>query len=300
MKKFMIIAAITLVLAVMLTSCENVFDALKGVQTDGAQTDGAWENENEDGGYYETDYEDGGYTVPDVPKPDYQSTLMDRIPFTVDIGPGWEYRDLTVNGEFRRIAVQFEMESSVIPLDPCYTYYYVDIHGDNLGAEVVATGRAFLDEFMTDYVRTAYNPEEFGSVQFELFEYDFRASTFKGSDKEYIVFSIPANWEPDTATLVIATDKGKLLADAVIDKSYKVTLQGDGAERYADYEGYTNFFAFDENSITYLKVSQTVDGVTYLAEYALTVDSDTVTSAQTGRTFTTTDAVPDLADPSVY
>ena len=99
MKKFMIIAAITLVLAVMLTSCESVFDALKGVQTDDAQTDGAWENE--DGGYYETDYEDGGYTVPDVPKPDYQSTLMDRIPFTVDIGPGWEYRDLTVNGELR-------------------------------------------------------------------------------------------------------------------------------------------------------------------------------------------------------
>ena len=298
MKKFMIIAAITLVLAVMLTSCENVFDALKGAQTDDARTDGAQVDEN--GGYYESDYEDTDYSIPSLPEPDYQSTLMDRIPFTVDIGPGWEYRDLTVNGEFRRVAVQFEMDSSVIPLDPCYTYYYVDIHGENSGGEVVAVGRAFLGDAMTDYVRASYNPEEYDSVQFELFEYDFKASTFRGNDKEYIVFSIPANWEPDTATLVIATDGGKLLADAVVDKSYKVTLEGDDAARYADHDGYTNFFCFDENSITYLLVSGKVDGVTYLKEYSLTVDNDTIASAETGRTYTTADEVPDLAGLSVY
>ena len=234
----------------------------------------------------------------------YQDSLMDRIPFSVDLGPGWEFRDLTVNGEFRRIAVQFEMDSSVIDQDPCFTYYYVDIHGETLSAEVVAVGRAFFNDSTTQYVRGCKAADDLGGISFELFEGDFKASVFKGKDKEYIVFSIPSGWDPDTSTLVIATDKGRLLADAVVDKSHQVTLQGDDDDddmgKYTDAYGNANFFSFSEDSVTYLKVSQRVDGVTYLTEYSLTIENDRITSKETGKTYQTTDTVPDLPGLTVY
>ena len=230
----------------------------------------------------------------------YQDSLMDRIPSSVDLGPGWEFRDLTVNGEFRRIAVQFEMDSSVIDQDPCFTYYYVDIHGETLSAEVVAVGRAFFNDSTTQYVRGCKAADDLGGISFELFEGDFKASVFKGKDKEYIVFSIPSGWDPDTSTLVIATDKGRLLADVVVDKSHQVTLQGDDPGKYTDAYGNANFFSFGEDSVTYLKVSQIVDGVTYLTEYSLEIENDRVTSKETGKTYQTTDTVPDLPGLTVY
>ena len=240
---------------------------------------------------------------PDTPaqpaQPDYQSTLMDKIPYSVDMGLGFEYCDLTVNGKFRRVAVQYEMDSSVLSSDPCFTYYYVDIHGDDLYAEVVAVGRAFLPDWMAEEIRQT--PEdELAGVNCELFEYDFRAASFKGNDKEYIVFRIPASWEPNTASMIIATDQGKLLADIVDDKSYQVRLNGEDPDKYVDYTGNTNFFSLSKDSITYLKVSQRVDGVTYLTEYSLTIDGDKITSAETGQTYTTTDTVPDLPDLTIY
>ncbi len=236
------------------------------------------------------------YTIPEPWTQDYQSSLLDRIPFSVDLGVGWEYRDLTVNGEHRRITVTYEMDSSVIPQDPCYTYYRVDIIGEGMYAETVAVGREFFNEFVTDYVRN----EEPDRINMELFENDFVAYTFKGKDKDYIVFSIPAGWEKDTSTMVIATDQGKLLADFEVDKSHQVTLQGDDAGKYMDFSRNTNFFSFGEDYITYLKVSQRVDGVTYLKEYALIIDNDGITSVETGKTYTTTDTVPDLPDIAIH
>ena len=135
------------------------------------------------------------------------------------MGLGFEYCDLTVNGEFRRVAVQYEMDFSVIPLDPCFTYYYVDIHGKTLPAEVVAVERAFLNEDTANFIRETEDPEELAFMNFELFEYDFKAAYFKGKDKEYIVFTIPASWKQNTSSMVIATDSGKLLADTIVDKS---------------------------------------------------------------------------------
>ena len=114
------------------------------------------------------------------------------------------------------------------------------------------------------------------------------------------MFSIPANWEPNTSTLVIATDQGKLLADNIIDKSCQVTLDGDDTKRYMDSQGNANFFSFDEDHITYLKVIQTVDGVTTLREYALEIENDQITAVETGRTYTTRDMVPELTDLSIY
>ena len=234
------------------------------------------------------------------PAQSYQNTLMDRIPFSVDIGLGFEHRDLTVNGEFRRVAVQYEMDSSVIPDDPCFTYYYVDIHGETLPAEVVAVGRAFFNEETTNFIRETEDLEELAGINFELFEYDFKAASFKGKDKEYIVFSIPANWEQNASSMVIATSDGKLLADTVVDKSYQVTLNGDGAEKYKDHDGNTNFFSLSEDTITYLKVSDKVDGVTYLTEYTLNIENDQITSIETGKIYQTKDTVPDLSDLSIY
>lgn len=234
------------------------------------------------------------------PAQSYQNTLMDRIPLSVDIGLGFEHSDLTVNGEFRRVAVQYEMDSSVIPDDPCFTYYYVDIHGETLPAEVVAVGRAFFNEETTNFIRETEDLEELAGINFELFEYDFKAASFKGKDKEYIVFSIPANWEQNASSMVIATSDGKLLADTVVDKSYQVTLNGDGAEKYKDHDGNTNFFSLSEDTITYLKVSDKVDGVTYLTEYTLNIENDQITSIETGKIYQTKDTVPDLSDLSIY
>ena len=235
-----------------------------------------------------------------APTQSYQDTLMDKIPLSVDMGLGFEHCDLTVNGEFRRVAVQYEMDSSVIPLDPCFTYYYVDIHGETLPAEVVAVGRAFLNEDTANFIRETEDPEELAFMNFQLFEYDFKAASFKGKDKEYIVFTIPASWEQNTSSMVIATDSGKLLADTIVDKSNQVTLSGDGAEKYKDHDGNTNFFSLSEDAITYLQVSDRVDGVTYLTEYALTIENDQVKSVETGNIYQTTDTVPDLPGLSTY
>ncbi|MBP5225230.1 MAG: hypothetical protein J6Z38_06600 [Lachnospiraceae bacterium] len=239
--------------------------------------------------------------VPDdtIPEPwtlDYQSALLDKIPFSVDLGAGWEYRDLSANGVSRRVTVTYEMDSSVIPTDPCYTYFRVDILGEGMYAETVAVGRAFFTDAVTAYVRS----EDPDRIDMELFERDFNASAFKGKDKDYVVISVPAGWEQNTATMVIATADGKLLADTEVDKSHQVTLQGDDTGKYMDFSKNTNFFSFSEDSITYLQVFQRVDGVTYLKEYSLTIDNDEITSTETGKTYTTTDTVPDLPGIAVH
>jgi hypothetical protein len=248
-----------------------------------------------------TSSQGGTSNVPDITIPtpwtqDYQSALLDKIPFTVDLGAGWEYRDLTANGVHRRVTVTYEMDSSVIQTDPCYTYFRVDILGDGMYAETVAVGRAFLSDNMADYVRS----EDPDMINMELFENDFKASAFKGKDKDYIVIGIPAGWEKNTSTMVISTADGKLLADMEVDKSNRVTLKGDDTGKYMDYSKNTNFFSFGENSITYLKVSQRVDGVTYLKEYSLTIANNEITSVETGKTYTTTDTVPDLPGIAIH
>ena len=315
MKKHMIMIALILVLVMVLSGCGGNTNTSKDPSTPDKQENSASqepanpadqpsqpEQQPADQPAQPEQPSDQPTDVqPTVPTQSYQDTLMDRIPFSIDMGAGWEYRDLDVNGVFRRISVTFEMESSMISQDPCYTYYYVDIHGDDLWAEVVATGRAYLDDLTLSYVREYEAAGKRDEIFFTLFEDDFRASTFKGKDnKDYIVFSIPANWDPDSSTLVIATDQGKLLADSIINKSYQVTLEGDDTKRYMDSNGNANFFSFGEDHITYLKVIQTVDGVTTLREYSLEIDGDKITSVETGKIYTTADTVPDLAGLSIY
>ena len=306
MKKWSVFAVLMLVFVLMISSCAKENDttakpsASDSTQESGSQTAAPDQTDKPtEPADNKTDSpsSDNGQSVP---AQSYQNTLMDRIPLSVDIALGFEHRDLTVNGQFRRVAVQYEMDSSVIPDDPCFTYYYVDIHGETLPAEVVAVGRAFFNDETTNFIRETEDPEELVEINFELFEYDFKAASFKGKDKEYIVFSIPASWEQNSSSLVIATADGKLLADTVVDKSYQVTLSGDDTEKYKDHDRNTNFFSLSEDTITYLKVTDRADGVTYLTEYTLNIENDQVTSFETGKIYQTTDTVPDLPDLSIY
>jgi hypothetical protein len=322
MKKFTTVVAMVLVLVIALSGCAGngsntgKTDTPQGQQTQeqqpqsqqtqeqqentGPQQQEAGKPAEQEAGKPADTTQAADPTQPLRPTPSHQDTLEDRLPWGLDFGGGFEYRDLDVNGKFRRIAAQYEMKIDDIDNDPCYTYYYVDIHGDDLWAQVVAAGRALLGDSITSYLRKYKAEDKLEYAGFEIFEYDFKASTFKGKDKDYIVFSIPANWEPDTATFGIANDEGKLLADAVIDKSRQVTLKGDDTERYMDSAGNANYFSFNEDEITYLVVSQRVDGVTYLKEFRLDIDGDTITSTETGKTYTTTDTVPDVPGISVY
>ena len=304
MKRITAIAALFLIFAFVLSGCGADPGTSKATSSPGTQSQtksgtqdttkpdqqtSSTPAEQPDNSQEETPYVPD-YTIPEPWTQNYQYSLTDKIPFTIDLGVGWEYRDLSVNDMHRRITVTYEMESSVIPQDPCYTYFRVDIIGDGMYAETVAVGREFFEGSTLEYVRSE-DPE---MLNMELFENDFVAYTYKGKDRDYIVCSIPAGWEKDTSTMVIATDQGKLLADIEVDKSNQVTLQGDDTGKYMDYSKNTNFFSFGEDYITYLQVFQRVDGTTYLKEYALTIDNDEITSAETGKTYTTTDPVPDL------
>lgn len=297
MKKFTIIAVLLLVLTIVLSGCGGGTEKPKEEQTPQQQ-----ETEQQDSGKVQEQetVEPDDTPQQSVPTQSYQDTLMDKIPFSIDIGPGWEFRDLTVNDKHRRITITFEMDSSEIDKDPCISYYKAEVLGEDMYSELVGVGRTILPDIIVDYLKEMRDEGNLDGAYFEMFEYDFKASTFKGNDIEYIVFTIPASWELNTSSMIIANEKGKLLADLAVDKTYQVTLEGDDTERYMDSEGNTNFFSFNEDSITYLKVSQKTDGATYLTEYALNIDDDKITSTETGRTYKTTDTIPDLADISIY
>ncbi len=296
MKKFTVITVLLLILTIVLSGCGGGTEKPKEEQIPQQETE-----QQDNGEVQEQETVEPDETPQQsVPTQSYQDTLMDKIPFSIDIGPGWEFRDLTVNGKHRRITITFEMDSSTIDDDPCISYYKAEVLGEDMYSELVGVGRTILPDIIVDYLRECRDEGDIYEAYFEMFEYDFIAYSFKGKDQEYIVFTIPASWELNTSSMIIANEQGRLLADLAVDKTYQVTLEGDDTERYMDSEGNTNFFSFNEDSITYLKISQKTDGVTYLTEYALNIDDDKITSTETGRTYKTTDTVPDLADISIY
>ncbi len=292
MKKFITVLLLLLVMLAALSGCGGGKDKPDDQPTPNPQD--STEPQNPDTTEPDTPVQPG------TPTQSYQDTLSDLIPFSVDIGPGWEFRDLTVNGTHRRIAITFEMDSSTIDDVPCISYYRAEVLGEDMYAELVSVGRAFLPDIIVDYLKEYRDAGDIDGANFEMFEYDFKASTYKGKDKEYIVFTVPASWEPNTSSMVITTDHGLLLADLVSDKSCQVTLEGENPDKYKDSEGNSNFFSFSEDAITYLKVSERSGGVTYLTEYSLTIDNDKITSTETGRIYQTSDTVPDTAELSIY
>ena len=101
------------------------------------------------------------------------------------------------------------------------------------------------------------------------------------------------------ATLMIAKDDGSLIATLATNTA-KITLSGNDADKYKDYYGYCKFFTFNENSITFLKVSKVEDGVTYLTEYEVTVDNNKISTSETGNVYQTSDTVPEQQDFTIY
>ena len=228
----------------------------------------------------------------------YQSTLLNKIPLAATALLGSEDRDVVVNGHQVRLQAIYEFDPADFESDKGFTYYRVQLLAEGVLSSTVDVGRVFFDEEWTRFVREEANGEE--EALTDIFWRDFRAAAFKGKDKEYIVFSVPAGWEENSSTMAITTDDGILLANLTTDKSSKVTLTGDDVDKYKDEAGNCNFFNLSGDAITYLKVSEVVDGVTYLKEYSVSIENNKVTVSETGKTYQTNDKVPELKDIAVY
>ena len=228
----------------------------------------------------------------------YQSSLPNKIPLSANAFLGGEDCDVVVNGHSVRLSAIYEYDPSDFEAETGFSYYSIGLMSDVSPSQVVDVGRVFFDEKWTKYIREEFNEEE--PILTDVFYTDFKAAAFKGTDKEYVVFSIPAGWEKNSSTMVIATDDGVLLANMKTDKSSKIALTGDDAGKYLDKDGYCNFFCFSGDSITYLKVSEVTDGVTYLKEYSVSIENNKVISSETGKTYQTNDKVPELTGVVVY
>ncbi len=166
----------------------------------------------------------------------YQSTLLNKIPLAATALLGSEDRDVVVNGHQVRLQAIYEFDPADFESDKGFTYYRVQLLAEGVLSSTVDVGRVFFDEEWTRFVREEANGEE--EALTDIFWLDFRAAAFKGKDKEYVVFSVPAGWEENSSTMGIITDDGILLANLTTNKSYKVTLTGDDADKYKDKKGY--------------------------------------------------------------
>ena len=228
----------------------------------------------------------------------YQSSLLDKIPLSANTPLGSEDCDVVVNGRQRRLQAVYEYDPADFGSDKGFTYYRIQLLAEGIQSSTLDVGRVFFDKEEMEWFREVLTEGEPDVT--DIFWRDFRAAAFKGKDKEYIVFSVPAGWEENSSTMAITTDDGILLANLTTDKSSKVTLTGDDVDKYKDDSGNCNFFSLSGDAITYLKVSEVVDGVTYLKEYSVSIDNNKVTVSETGKTYQTNDKVPELKDIVVY
>lgn len=228
----------------------------------------------------------------------YQASLRNKIPLAASTPLGSEDCDVVVNGRSVRLQAVYEYDPADFGSDKGFTYYRIEQMSEGISSQTVDVGRVFFDKEEMEWFREVLTEGEPDVT--DIFWRDFRAAAFKGKDKEYIVFSVPAGWEENSSTMAITTDDGILLANLTTNKSYKVTLTGDDVEKYKDEAGNCNFFSLSGDAITYLKVSEVVDGVTYLKEYSVSIENNKVTVSESGKTYQTNDKVPELKDIAVY
>ncbi len=159
----------------------------------------------------------------------------------------------------------------------------------------VAGGKYFFSDEHKKILKEFRDADRLSEVALKPFGEDFKAIVYKGEDTEQIVISIPAGTENENmATLMIVRYNGPLMAD-MITKTAKIKLSGDNSGKYFDSKGNCRFFAFDENTITYLKVSKIEDGITYFTEYEAIVGYHEITTVETGRVYQTGDPVPEMS-----
>ena len=279
-------AALAMAMAISLSGCSGQTSAT----TEPEQTSVVQRTETET----ETSEETTESTIaePTAPEQDWM------IPSTAHEPVGFENIDITVNGEIRQIYVSYYMNPAVIGADNCYCYYQVSVssnRSENNFTGIVAGGKYFFSDEHKKILKEFRDADRLSEVALKPFGEDFKAIVYKGEDTEQIVISIPAGTENENmATLMIVRYNGRLMAD-MITKTAKIKLSGDNAGKYFDSKGNCRFFAFDENTITYLKVSKIEDGITYFTEYEAKVGYHEITTVETGRVYQTSDPVPEMS-----
>ena len=281
-------AALAMAMAISLSGCSGQTSAT----TEPEQTSMVQQTETET----ETSEETTESTIaePTAPEKDW------IIPVTANYPVGYETIELTVKNEIRQVFVNYYMNPAVIGADNCYCYYQVSVASDRPEPERdfisgVAGGKYFFSDEHKKILKEFRDADRLSEVALKPFGEDFKAIVYKGEDTEQIVISIPAGTENENmATLMIVRYNGPLMAD-MITKTAKIKLSGDNAGKYFDSKGNCRFFAFDENTVTYLKVSKIEDGITYFTEYEAIVGYHEITTVETGRVYQTSDPVPEMS-----
>ena len=281
-------AALAMAMAISLSGCSGQTSAT----TEPEQTSMVQQTETET----ETSEETTESTIaePTAPEKDW------IIPVTANYPVGYETIELTVKNEIRQVFVNYYMNPAVVGADNCYCYYQVSVASDRPEPERdfisgVAGGKYFFSDEHKKILKEFRDADRLSEVALKPFGEDFKAIVYKGEDTEQIVISIPAGTENENmATLMIVRYNGPLMAD-MITKTAKIKLSGDNAGKYFDTKGNCRFFAFDENTITYLKVSKIEDGITYFTEYEAIVGYHEITTVETGRVYQTSDPVPEMS-----
>ena len=281
-------AALAMAMAISLSGCSGQTSAT----TEPEQTSVVQQTETETETSEETT--EATITEPTAPEKDW------IIPVTANYPVGYETIELTVKNEIRQVFVNYYMNPAVIGADNCYCYYQVSVASDRPEPERdfisgVAGGKYFFSDEHKKILKEFRDADRLSEVALKPFGEDFKAIVYKGEDTEQIVISIPAGTENENmATLMIVRYNGPLMAD-MITKTAKIKLSGDNAGKYFDTKGNCRFFAFDENTVTYLKVSKIEDGITYFTEYEAIVGYHEITTVETGRVYQTSDPVPEMS-----
>ena len=281
-------AALAMAMAISLSGCSGQTSAT----TEPEQTSMVQQTETET----ETSEETTESTIaePTAPEKDW------IIPVTANYPVGYETIELTVKNEIRQVFVNYYMNPAVVGADNCYCYYQVSVASDRPEPERdfisgVAGGKYFFSDEHKKILKEFRDADRLSEVALKPFGEDFKAIVYKGEDTEQIVISIPAGTENENmATLMIVRYNGPLMAD-MITKTAKIKLSGDNAGKYFDSKGNCRFFAFDENMVTYLKVTKIEGGVTYFTEYEAKVGYHEITTVETGRVYQTSDPVPEMS-----
>lgn len=222
------------------------------------------------------------------------------IPVTANYPVGYETIELTVKNEIRQVFVNYYMNPAVIGADNCYCYYQVSVASDRPEPERdfisgVAGGKYFFSDEHKKILKEFRDADRLSEVALKPFGEDFQAIVFKGGETEQIVICVPAGTDKeDMATLMIVRYNGPLMAD-MIQKTAKITLSGRNPDKYFDSKGNCRFFAFDERSINFLKVSKVEDGITYFTEYGVIVGYHEIYTIETGAVYQTSDPVPEMS-----
>ena len=281
-------AALAMAMAISLSGCSGQTSAT----TEPEQTSVVQQTETETETSEETT--EATITEPTAPEKDW------IIPVTANYPVGYETIELTVKNEIRQVFVNYYMNPAVVGADNCYCYYQVSVASDRPEPERdfisgVAGGKYFFSDEHKKILKEFRDADRLSEVALKPFGEDFKAIVYKGEDTEQIVISIPAGTENENmATLMIVRYNGPLMAD-MITKTAKIKLSGDNAGKYFDSKGNCRFFAFDENTVTYLKVTKIEGGVTYFTEYEAKVGYHEITTVETGRVYQTSDPVPEMS-----